>query len=96
MLCFVERKSRDMIRTAFELLVKHESYLTVPWLRRLVAAEALVRSRASPCEICGGQSGTGTGLSPSTSVSPVNFIPSVLHYKEKAEKHNHLHHSVAQ
>jgi hypothetical protein len=29
--------------------------------------------------------------------SPVNFIPSVLHYKEKRKKNtNHLHHRVAQ
>jgi hypothetical protein len=30
--------------------------------------------------------------SPITSVFPVNFISPALHYKEKAEKHNHLHH----
>jgi hypothetical protein len=41
--------------------------------RRPVTAEARFRSRVSTCGICGGQSGTGTGLFPSTSVSPCQF-----------------------
>jgi hypothetical protein len=36
-------------------------------------AEARFRYRLSPCEICGGQSGTGTGFSASTSVFPFQF-----------------------
>jgi hypothetical protein len=41
--------------------------------RRRLTAEAWVRSRVDSCGICGGQSGTGTGFSPSTSVFPCQF-----------------------
>ena len=42
---------------------------------RLRTAEEQVRSKTSPCEICGGQNDTGTGFSPSTSVLLVSTIP---------------------
>jgi hypothetical protein len=41
--------------------------------RRPVTAEARVRSLVSPCGICGEQSGTGTGFSPSTLDFPSQF-----------------------
>jgi hypothetical protein len=41
--------------------------------RRPPTAEDRVRSRISPCGICGGQSRTGTGFSPSTLVLPCQF-----------------------
>jgi hypothetical protein len=43
--------------------------------RQHLTAEARIRPQVSPCEICGEQSGTGRGFSPSSSVFPVNIIP---------------------
>jgi hypothetical protein len=46
---------------------------------RPLTAEARVRARVNPCGICGGQSGTETGFSPSFFLfSPVNIIPPSL------------------
>jgi hypothetical protein len=41
--------------------------------RRSLTAEARVRSHSIPCGICGGQSGSGTMFSPSTSVFPCQY-----------------------
>jgi hypothetical protein len=51
---------------------------------RPLTAESRVRTRVNPCGICGEESGTGTGFSPSSSDSPVNIIPpsfSILIYQ---------------
>jgi hypothetical protein len=63
---------------------------------RPLTAEARIRSRVSPCGIYGGQSVTGTGFSPSTSVSPCQFHSTGAPLHGKTEKTNHLHHRVAQ
>jgi hypothetical protein len=42
--------------------------------RRPLTAEARVHARVNPCGICGGQSGTGTGFSLSSSIFPCQHI----------------------
>jgi hypothetical protein len=54
------------------------NYLTVRAMaqvvsRRPLTAEARIRARVNPCGICGGQSGTGAGFSPSSSVFPCQY-----------------------
>jgi hypothetical protein len=45
--------------------------------RRPLTAEARVRAWVYPCGICGGQSGTGTGFSQSSSVFPCQYQSTV-------------------
>jgi hypothetical protein len=54
--------------------------------RRPLTVEARVRSRVGPCGICGGQSGTGTGFSPITSVFPCQFYSTGAPLKRKSRK----------
>jgi len=56
--------------------------------RRPLTSEARVQSQYSPYEICGRQSDTRRGCSPSISVPPVSIIPLILH------THLHLHAAV--
>ena len=47
--------------------------------RRPLTTEVQVRSRASPCEICGGQRDSGEGFYSNTSLSSFSIIPKMLH-----------------
>jgi hypothetical protein len=88
-ICFPRNKTRftrcdhATIRPLSSEMTKAFPWRAVPWLRRLVAGLSPRRPgfdpRSSPCEIYGGESGTGTGFSPSCRFSPVDFIPLVLH-----------------
>jgi hypothetical protein len=51
--------------------------------RRPLTTEARVRARVNPCGICGGQNGTGTGFSPSSS----GFPPSIYHSTVALQTH---------
>jgi len=44
-----------------------------------LSAEARILSQVQPCRIFGGRKGTGTFVSQSTSVSPVEITPVILH-----------------
>jgi hypothetical protein len=55
-------------------------------LRQSVTAEAGVRSRVSLCGICGGQSGTGTGFSPSVSIFSCKFYSTGAPLQAKPKK----------
>jgi hypothetical protein len=55
--------------------------------RGSITAEARIRFRVSPRGICGGQSVTGTGFSPSTLVFPCQFHSTDAPLLEKTKKH---------
>ena len=55
--------------------------------RRPFNVEALVRSRVSPCKVCGRHCGTGTEFSPVLWFSSVSTIPPVLHTLDSNNYH---------
>jgi hypothetical protein len=59
-----------------------QQILVVPWLRWLVSRQPLTAenrdlARVSSCGVCGGQSATGTGFSPSSWVLPCLYHSTV-------------------
>jgi hypothetical protein len=72
-LCKISRATRNENKAVFSNRRRHTRHHNI--LHVCNYAEAQVRARASLCGICGGQSGTGIGFSPTSSVSPVSIIP---------------------
>jgi len=64
-----------------EFHVHFDIIQAVPWLRivshRPLTAETLVRAWVSLCEICSGESGTGTGFFQSSSVFHCQYYSTV-------------------
>jgi hypothetical protein len=60
----------DLIRTVWIILLGKRNAVVQTVSSRLYIAEPRVRSKASVCDVCGGQSAAGTGFSPNTSVGP--------------------------
>jgi hypothetical protein len=70
------------LQILWEVIIKariiFNKLLAIPWVRMLVAGlwtrTPGFSPRITPCMICGGQSGTGTGFSPIFCIYPVNII----------------------
>jgi hypothetical protein len=70
------RDSLDVAKKTFRLLLTVMKGRAIAQVvsGRPFTAEARVRARVNPCGICGGQSDTGTGFSPSSWGFPCQYI----------------------
>jgi hypothetical protein len=59
-------------------MVQHGRDIAQVVSRRPLTAESRVRTWVNPCRICGGQSGTGRDLSPSSSVFSCQYHSTVV------------------
>jgi hypothetical protein len=84
------------VMEAREVHNKHGRAMAQAVSRQPLTAEARFRSQVSPCEICSGQIGTGTGPPQSISVFPCQFHSTGAPLQAKTKKNNHLHRRVVQ
>jgi len=81
--CTVMTRGVGSVRSRINLTMKFAKVQAVS--RRPLTAKARVRSQVSPCEICGARSGSGSDVSPSTSLcsAPYSFDSPWLHITER-------------
>jgi hypothetical protein len=84
--CVTKNKYIEMLQKLREPMHMQGRAMAQAVCLRPLTAEARVRLRVSPCGICGGKSGTGTGYSPSTSVLPCQFHSTGAPLHGKTEK----------
>ena len=65
------QRMKQRIRPVLSVVSRNCRALTQAVSRRPPTAKGRVPSRASPCGVCGGQSGTATGSSRDTSALPL-------------------------